>query len=74
MTLALSMCYNIYRKSKRGIGATRRKFEIGEYVLFKGRIYIVVDYFDDMMFGRGIDDGLLEVLLEREVDYEVKRY
>lgn len=51
-----------------------RKFEIGEYVLFKGRIYIVVDYFDDMMFVRGIDDGLLEVLLEREVDYEVKRY
>lgn len=51
-----------------------RKFEIGEYVLFKGRIYIVVDYFNDMMFVRCIDDGLLEVFLEREVDYEVKRY
>lgn len=49
------------------------KFDVGDYVIYHGKVYIVDAYYEDIMFIRNIDTDALEIVLEWEYD-EVKEY
>ena len=39
-------------------------FHRGEYIRYMGEIWIVEDFYEDMMFIRSVEDGRLEIVLE----------
>ena len=45
------------------------KFEIGSYVCYLNKVWIVDSLYEDMMFIRSVDDDSLEVVFENEYSH-----
>lgn len=43
-------------------------FHHGEYVRYMDEIWVVEDFYEDMMFLRNVEDGHLEIVLELNYD------